>query len=193
MRKATDRRVRQAMPAGLAALASLACALLASASPARADGLAPVSRALAGPVDVTVLASPAPVQVGLTTWYVLLGETGDDGSARAQPSELVLAPDARAGEPQTPPRVVPLTPVGGSGRLWSGSTELAHPGHWRGRARLQSAAGATLEMTFEIEAVPGKSPLLEHWRALSIAPVGLAGFGLHQWLCGRRRRRHRSR
>ena len=89
MRKATDRRVRQAMPTGLAALASLACALLASASPARADGLAPVSRALAGPVDLTVLASPAPVQVGLTTWYVLVGEPGDEGAPRALPSELL--------------------------------------------------------------------------------------------------------
>ena len=188
-------RVRHTRPAFLAALGSLACALLTPWSLARADGLAPIARDQPGPVEATVLASPAPLQEGPTTWYVVVEEADETRRTGAERAELLLTPAGRAASDRTAALAIPLRRVSPTGPLWSGDGALTRTGPWHGRVRLRSAPSSdgrapaeALEMSFEAVVAPRTSPILEHWPALSIAPLGLTGLALHQALT--RRRRH---
>ena len=193
-------RVHQTSHAVLAALGSLACALLTPWSPARADGLGPIARDRTGPVEVTVLSSPAPLQKGPTTWYVVVTEGDEAGRPSPEPIELLLTPAGPKPGHQEASLAIPLSRVSPSGRLWSGDGALTRTGPWDGQVRLRSASpsdpselGKTLEVDFKALVAPRTSPILEHWQALLVAPLGIAGLALHQALTRRKRRSQGSR
>lgn len=142
---------------------------LCLAAPARADLPQVIAHGLAGPFDVTVLAE-TPIRPGSSGWIVWL----DEGGQNAATSESARVEIEHGGMHSTgvAPGPIPVH-VHTIGR----STATVH-------VRRHGRSG-TLDFAIDVAPPAG---LVDHWRSLSIVPIGLLVFGLHQWRARRKGR-----
>lgn len=169
-----------------------AAALLIWASPAAADGEAPIAHGLTGNYEITVLVSPIPVSVGETRWTVLVRNrnTGVLGVERSD--DLLLILETAATMPSALRIVPPLERLPTEPPLYTARIDLPSSGLWRGQVAVQSAGGPA-SLRFDVPVDPARGIMGEHWPSLALAPVTLACFSLHQWLVRRRRTPRRPR
>ncbi len=158
-------------------LAVVSAAVLAgvsiAAGAARADLPQVIARGSAGPFEVSVLAE-APIRPGMSSWIVWLPNASTEGPARVEIEHAGMRASGTA-----PGRV------------------SVHVHEARARtdteAEMQTAtltihrAGQTGTLTFAFAVAP-RPGLVDQWRALSIVPIGLLVFALHQWRVSRMRR-----
>ena len=167
-------------------IAMLALVLAAWAGAARADGGAVVASGRAGSLRASVLVSPTPLRAGPAEWSVLLQDADGAPVLDAEVELELHRPGGSGGHHAR--RVVSARREASANRLlYSAVVDLPEPGTWR--VALRVTRGERGRLDFEVPVAPARGRALEHWRALSLPPIALGLFALHQWLSRRKRRR----
>ena len=170
-------------------IALLALVLAAWAGAARADVGGVVASGRAGPLRASVLVSPTPLRAGLAEWSVLLQ---DAGGAPVLDAEVELELHRHGASGHHAHRVVAARREASTNRLlYSALVDLPEPGTWQ--VVLLVTRGEHGRLGFELPVGPATGRAVEHWRALSLPPIALGLFALHQWLSRGERRRARHR
>jgi len=169
-------------------IALLTLVLAAWAGAARADVGGVVASGRAGPLRASVLVSPTPLRAGLAEWSVLLQ---DAGGAPVLDAEVELELHRHGASGHHAPRVVAARREASANRLlYSALVDLPEPGTWR--VALRVTRGEHGQLGFGLPVGPATGRAVEHWRALSLPPIALGLFALHQWLSRGERRRARK-
>lgn len=152
-------------------------------SPAYANGGTTVLMEQVGPYNLTVSASPYPLQVGVTNDIsALVGrQTGQQVVLDAKVT-MVVTPVEQAGEPQT----LPANHDNASNKLYYAANIIfPTPGRWQITVQIDGPDGsATTSFEEQVEKGSGGGALI--WSLIGIT-VGIVAFGLALFM-GRRSR-----
>jgi hypothetical protein len=164
-------------------------ALFACAGVLLADGGAIQFRGPAGPFDVTVFASPAPVRIGSTDLSVLIKKTaGDSTVLDADVSfHLVKSIDGKIIEVTTHATHDKAT----NKLLYAANTRIPANGSWRVDVVIKQA-GAAAQISGRIFVLPPQPPLEKYWAYFALLPLLAILFAISQRLKRKRRRSARS-
>jgi hypothetical protein len=161
------------------------CVLFAAAI-ARGDGGALIAEGPAGPFEISVLASPAPLRAGTSEWSVLVRRASDGKVALDASVEIVLTIDAAesAHSDSAKPRRASRS-LSANRLLHTAYLEL--PVHGSLDAEVRVLEGQQVgRLSFEVAVAPARSPLEQQWRSFALPPMALALFTIHQMLVHRR-------
>ena len=144
---------------------------------AQADIGRPVASGPVGEFRLNVIAFPAQLGVGDSTWTVLVRDrvTGDirtdvtvDVEGRPVPKVSGPAPDSSRARPGMHPG------------FYSARIHLAESGPWQGQIRVHSPEGETASLGFGFEVGPKENPWRAHMAAVLFPLVALMLFVWHQ-------------
>ena len=168
---------------------AIAVSLALWAGGATADGGVVVASGPVAALRASVLVSPAPLRSGPAEWSVLLQ---DASGAPVLDAEVEFELQLHGVSGHHSRRVVAARREASANRLlYSALVDLPEPGTWQ--VVLLVTRGEHGRLGFELPVGPATGRAVEHWRALSLPPIALGLFALHQWLSrGERRRARRN-
>jgi hypothetical protein len=164
----------------------LACAIAALLAPPRAAGDGGAVRLLqaAGPFTITLFAAPAVLGVGPADLSVLVQSRPDGAPVLDAGVAITAVPPAGA---TTAPVTVDATHDAATNKLlYAATVTLPVPGNWTARVAVRRAAERA-EVSCELPVVAAAGTLARIWPYLTIPPLAVSLFALHQWLVARRR------
>ena len=171
---------------------AIAVSLALWAGGATADGGVVVASGPVAALRASVLVSPAPLRSGPAEWSVWLQ---DASGAPVLDAEVEFELQRHGVSGHHSRRVVAARREASANRLlYSALVDLPEPGSWRVTLRVTRGEHGELgQLGFELPVGPATGRAGEHWRALSLPPIALGLFALHQWLSrGERRRARRN-
>jgi cytochrome c oxidase assembly factor CtaG len=138
----------------------------------------------AGPFIITVFAEPTPLRAGPVEISVLVQDRNNQRPVLDAEVTVLLQQRGADG----PPMRIEATRQHATNKLmYATDGELPTPGQWQLRVMVHQGA-VTADVAGLVMAEPSWPLLLSFWPWLTLPPLAIGLFGLHQWLSRRRSR-----
>ncbi len=162
----------------------------AAAATLRGDGGTLVLRKQAGPLTISVFASPEPLRVGPVDLSVMVQRVDDKSEVLNGDVKMHLTRSSPDGISEL---FAPATHSNATNKLlYASRISLPAAGIWKLAVMVNSKSG-NAEVAGEITVRPPQAPILAYWPYFAVVPLIVALFVINQWLKSKRISHPRAR